>query len=182
MYAIRSYYGIINLGNEIRVGNFKSQAKRDPAIFEEAIKKFPEVYTLLEDIRKYTKEEVDMKDLDEIEDGATSYKKAMEEFIADWKKREELATLRNEAGKELIAACAATTEAGLAGTQNIANDAISLLKTSNTAMVSGLLIALLIGVVFAVFLTRAITGPVNKGVLFAQRLSDGDLTATINVV
>ncbi|MBN1118988.1 MAG: HAMP domain-containing protein [Bacteroidales bacterium] len=172
---------IIDVGNEVRLGNFKSQAKRDPKIFQEALAKFPEVHSLLDEIRTYTKVEADLKALDIIEEQAQNYQKAMENFIKNWLHREEIAAERSEAGNELIKACIETAEAGLAGTQNIANDAISTLKASNKVMITGLLIALIIGLAFALMLTRAITGPINKGVIFAKRLAEGDLTATIDV-
>lgn len=172
---------IVKTGNEVRVGNFKSQAKREPEIFREALAKFPKVHDLLDDIRKITRKDADLKALDVIDKQAIFYQEAMNSFIEHWLEREELAKQRDTAGKELIAACVATADAGLNGTQNIADNAITILKTSNTAMISGLAIALLIGVLFAMFLTKLITGPINKGVAFAKRLSEGDLTATIEV-
>lgn len=172
---------IINEGNQVRVGNFKSQAKRDPKIFQEALAKFPKVNELLGDIRDFTRQSADIKALDLIEEQANTYKEAMESFIEHWQEREELAKQRDEAGKELIAACVATADAGLSGTQNIADNAIRILKTSNATLIFGLLIALIIGIAFALFLTKLITGPVNKGVAFAKQLSEGDLTATIEV-
>lgn len=172
---------IIDQGNAIRVGNFKSQAQRDPKIFEDALANFPVVLDLLQEIRGFTKLDADLKELDQIEKAADNYHLAMDEFIEHWLEREKVAVLREEAGKEVIAACASTSEAGLNGTQEIADNSVNLLNRSNAVMVSGLLIALIIGVVFAIFLTRAITAPVNKGVQFARQLSDGDLTATIDV-
>ena len=172
---------IIDDGNSIRVGNFKSQATRDPAIFQSALNKFPSVFELLNDIRSYTKVDADIVALDNIEKEAKDYQEAMNTFINDWLEREKVAKEREEAGRELITACAETADAGLAGTQHIANEAITLLSRSNKAMVSGLIVALLIGIAFAMFLTRAITVPVNKGVIFAQKLAEGDLTVTIDV-
>ncbi len=172
---------IIDVGNAVRVGNFKSQAKRDPKIFQEALDKFPQVKSKLEEIRTYTNIDSDLKDLDQIEQEALAYENAMNSFITNWLKREDLATQRNDVGKELTDACKTTADAGLMNTQNIADNAIALLKASSVTMITGLIFALIIGIVFAMFLTRIITGPINKGVIFAKQLSDGDLTATVEV-
>lgn len=42
-------------------------------------------------------------------------------------------------------------------------------------------IALILGVVFALVITKAIVGPLKKGLVFAESLARGDLTATIDV-
>jgi len=172
---------IMNHGNEVRIGNFKSQAKRDPKIYEQALNGFEPIFELIEQIRKYTRLEEDLKSLSIIEKEANDYKEAMESFIVNWKKREEIASDRFEAGRKLVEACAITADAGLTGTQDIADATINLLETSSSIMISGLIIALIIGIVFAVFLTKLITTPINKGVAFAKSLSEGDLTATIDL-
>ncbi len=172
---------IINVGNEIRVENFKAQAKRSPDIFKDALEKFSFIYSRVEELRKYTKEKEDLEALVVVLKEAEDYRSAMDRFLTHWLERENLAKQRNDAGRELITACAATTTAGLIGTQKIADDTINILKASNSTLVIGLIFALILGIAFAYFLTRAITLPVNKGVEFAKSLSNGDLTARIDV-
>ncbi|MBI9066896.1 MAG: HAMP domain-containing protein [Salinivirgaceae bacterium] len=172
---------IIDVGNAVRVGNFKSQAKRDPKIYQEALATFTKVNSLLNEIRKYTIAADDITDLDKIEAAATGYHKAMDSFIENWLIREEIAGKRTDAGNTLIEACKSTSDAGLAGTQKIADDAIVTLKASSTIMLIGLFIALIIGIVLTMFLTRIITAPVIKGVEFAKAIAAGDLTATVDV-
>ena len=69
---------IIDEGNDVRVGNFKSQAKRDPKIFQEALGKFPRVYDLLDEIRTLTRDETDRIALDRVESAAKDYETAMQ--------------------------------------------------------------------------------------------------------
>ena len=52
---------------------------------------------------------------------------------------------------------------------------------SRTLLATGALLALLLGTLFAVLITRAITGPVHKGLLFAKELAEGNLAAHIDV-
>ncbi len=174
-------YEIMNHGNDVRIGNFKSQAKRDPKIYQQALKGFEPIFEFIDEIRRYTKVTDDIKLLNVIVKEANDYKEAMESFISNWEKREEIAAARTEAGRKLIESCVVAADAGLSGTQEIADKAIYLLQSSSKIMISGLFIALIIGVVFAVFLTKFITKAINKGVDFAKSLSDGDLTASIDL-
>jgi len=60
----------------------------------------------------------------------------------------------------------------------------SLKSTSRTGIRTTLLIsamALLLGAVFAIFLTRAITGPVRKTAAFAETMAGGDFTSKLEV-
>jgi len=145
------------------------------------LSRFPNIYSSLDEIRRFTKEESNMRALDMIKKEAGDYQAAMTHFLENWLKREELAKEREEAGNELIRACISTADAGLAGTQRVADESINSLTASSTVLVVGLLVALVVGVILAMFLTRMITVPVNKGVAFAQQLSLGNLTATIDV-
>ncbi|MDQ7834139.1 MAG: methyl-accepting chemotaxis protein [Humidesulfovibrio sp.] len=52
---------------------------------------------------------------------------------------------------------------------------------SRVLLASGALLALLLGTVFALFITRGITGPVRKGLIFAKELAEGNLAAHIEV-
>lgn len=172
---------IIDVGNTIRIQNYKSQALRDPGLFRQALAKFSEVYDYLKEIRKFTRLQADIQALNNIEDAAKNYEQAMHNFIDNWEHREEVASQRTEAGQELINACIVTANAGLDGTQAVADEAIIQLNKSSRIMVIGLVIALLIGIIFALILTRAITKPLFKGVHFAEQMAEGDLTASIHV-
>ncbi|WP_320007057.1 methyl-accepting chemotaxis protein [Maridesulfovibrio sp.] len=55
------------------------------------------------------------------------------------------------------------------------------ITSSNTLLFSGALIAFLLGTLTAVTLTKGITGPIQMGVRFAQRMSQGDFTRTLNL-
>jgi len=55
------------------------------------------------------------------------------------------------------------------------------IKLSEGLIVGAVSIAVLMGLLVALLITRGITGPVNKGVAFAESLAEGDLTATIDV-
>lgn len=153
---------IIDEGNAVRVGNFKGQATRDPEAFKAAIESFEKTFVLFDKLRSYTKLEADLREIDETQQAANDYVTAMKNFLTDWNKREALGKKRDEAGKDVIAACIATADAGMSNTKTIADDAASSLGFSSVVMIVGLIIALALGTLLAIFITKSITGPINK--------------------
>ena len=171
---------IIDEGNSVRVANFKSQAKRDPEAFQQALNDF-DVSAYMNNIRKVTYLEADQKALDKIDQAAKNYTLAMSNFIEDWKKREMLNKQRDGVATNVLNSTAAVNQAGIENTSAIANQAEALLQQSTSVMIIGLIFALFLGIILAIIITRAITQPLNKGVTFAQEVARGNLTANVDV-
>ncbi len=172
---------IIDIGNSVRVTNFKSQATRDPVLFESALEKFKDIDDKMAQIRKITYKAEDIAELDKIDEAGRGYNEAMVNFLYNWKKREDLNTQRNVAADVVLNNSKDVSVAGIESTQTIANEAIALLSRSSGVMIGGLIIALILGFLFAAIITRAITRPIGKGVAFAQQIAKGNLTAEIDV-
>ena len=172
---------IIDLGNDTRVKNFKSQATRDPELLRSAMENFPKMEEKFEALSKITKRQLNIDQIKYTRAAANAYGSAMQEFLDNFNALQKINQAREVAGDEVLEAAKGTAMAGVAATQLRANDAVSALKSASTVMVVGLVIAFIIGIVMAAFLTKMITGPVMKGVDFAKILSQGDLTKTIDV-
>lgn len=172
---------IIDVGNSIRVANFKAQATRDPQSFRQAMNQFSDVEDFLSQTIRLTRLDIDMKQLDNIETAARNYQSAMESFLTNWEKREQLNSQRNDAADNVLNNAQTVALAGIDSTQLIANDARELLKTSSGIIIGGLAVFVILGIFFSLVITKSITGPVSKGVEFAGRIARGDLTATIHV-
>jgi len=153
---------IIDLGNDTRIKAFKSQATRDPALMQQAQKNFAQMDQKFEDLRKITRLEVDLDRIDSVQQAAAGYGQAMAGFLKNWKELQALGKTRDNLGNTMIAACRQLADAGLGETQEIAGEAMSALKSASGIMVGGLAIALIVGVLLAFFLTRSITGPINR--------------------
>lgn len=67
--------------------------------------------------------------------------------------------------------------------ENVMTDAQMLSKAAQTrtAVIVISFIAVLLGILFAFIIARGILGPLQKGVLFAQTVADGDLTQRLDV-
>ncbi|MBU2548688.1 MAG: cell wall metabolism sensor histidine kinase WalK, partial [Proteobacteria bacterium] len=153
---------IIDLGNAARVGNFKSQATRSPETMREALKSFPEIEKKFEALRAVTRQEVNIRQINETKSAGDQYKDAMEQFLARWLEREELNKNRGQAADSVLEAAQATSQAGIEQTNQIARGAASSLAASSNIMIVGLVAALIVGILLAIFITRSITGPINR--------------------
>jgi methyl-accepting chemotaxis protein len=181
MRKITTINEIIDVGNEIRVANYRSQATRDPKQFEQTIDRFDEIDNYFDEILVYTRDAADIQAIKNIQQAAGNYQGAMEQFLTLWKERENVNKKREEVGYVVLNQTQSIAEAGIQSTQEISTEAVSLLTRSSVIMVTGLIIALIIGILFAVVITRAISVPVAKGVKFAKLMAEGDLMAQIDV-
>ncbi|MFW6373229.1 MAG: methyl-accepting chemotaxis protein [Thermodesulfobacteriota bacterium] len=172
---------IIDLGNAVRVGNFKSQATRDPGLMREALKSFSQIEAKMAELSAITRIDRHIKMLADVRSAADSYQKAMNDLLKAWIDLEDLSNRRVDVAEELLAEAKAVAEKGIEETMAIADQAEASLGLSSKVMIAGLLVALIVGVIIAVIITRGIVNPMLMGVDFAKQVSDGDLTADIDI-
>ncbi len=153
---------IIDLGNATRIGAFKSQALRSPKIMEDALRNFPKIDRKFEELKAITRLAVDLKRIDEVKTAGDSYKNAITEVLENWLVLQDLEAKRDAAGHTVINVCKTIANTGMEATDRIAKGAAASLSTASTIMIIGLITALLVGVAAAFFITRSITGPVNR--------------------
>jgi methyl-accepting chemotaxis protein len=166
---------VIDLGNAIRVGNFKAQATRDPQHFKETQKQFDGLNPKLDALKAVTKQEVNLKQIDACRAAGQAYNDAMTSFLSHWLAREELGKKRGVAGDAVLAEAEKTAVGSMDTSAKSAGTAANSLTTASTTMIVGLVVAALLGVILAIFITRSITKPIR---LVADTLSAGaDQTA-----
>lgn len=163
---------IIDIGNDTRVKAFKAQALRDVAIMQDAQKNFPKIDNKLSEIRKITRQKSDLDRLDDIKTAALGYEESMNFFSEQWGKLQELGVQRNIVAGEMITACKTLQEAAESSTIRISTESASSLGSASMTTLFGLAIAIIVGVLLAVFMIRSITGPINKVISGMQAGSD----------
>lgn len=161
---------IIEAGNGIRVGNFKSQATRNPELFRETLKKFPDVYARLDSLEGITQLEVDLKRIEACRAAAKAYEGAMDQFLKNWLAREDLGARRNATADAVLAECQATAQTSIERSSQTASAAATALTAASRTIVAGLCVALLAGAAMAFFITRSIAKPIRA---VASQLADG---------
>ncbi len=172
---------IIDLGNAVRVGNFKSQATRDPGVMREALKIFSQIDAKMAELSTITRMDSHVQMLANVRSAADGYQKAMNDLLEAWIAQEDLSNRRVDVAEELLAEAKAVAEKGIEETMDIAEQAQRSLGLSSKIMIAGLLVALILGVIIAVVITRGIVNPMLMGVDFAKQVSGGDLTADIDI-
>ncbi|SME87874.1 methyl-accepting chemotaxis protein [Desulfovibrio gilichinskyi] len=181
LFKITSLNNVINIGNNIQINNFKAQAERDLTTLAETIKEFPKIDNILEEIKKVTTQEVDINSLNSIKEESGKYHNAMISFYDNMQKSRQLDLNREEAANQIIVAAQATTDTSLGQTQKVASKSAHDLEIATWVISIGLIVAALIGILVAIWLTKSITGPMTKGVIFATKVADGDLNQTLDI-
>ena len=161
---------IIDLGNMIRINASKSLAQRDPDLLKKTIQKFSQVNDKLAEIRAVSHQKSNLDIIDTIQKAGTDYQSALSELLSNWLESQDVATQRTQTGNQVIAACGATSDAGILSTNKIAKRAAESLGSASTIMIIGLIAALIIGILSAYFIIQAITKPVTR---ITQGMSEG---------
>ncbi len=172
---------VVDLGNAVRMANWKSQATRENKYAQEVLKNFDEIGKKLEKIRALTTQEVNLKQLDAVKANGEVYKKNLEEFL---KLGDEVAVVskkRGEVAQAVLDAAKDTSSDGVKQTQDGSGNAASALSAASTIMITGLVVALILGLLVAFFLTVGITRPVMQGVAFAKAMAEGDFTKQLDI-
>ncbi|MFW5762184.1 MAG: methyl-accepting chemotaxis protein [Cyclobacteriaceae bacterium] len=172
---------LINLGKDVRISVLYFLYSNDDTQIAEIRGVFPNMQQHFDQLKSSDMSLSDLNKLAKAEENMLNYSKTVEDLIA----RENLASkLTQQRIDEASNAQFATKDVAIAGiteTQDIANRAILTINSSISVLIAGLSFALLLGILFAYLITRAITTPISKGVKFANSLADGNLTAVIDI-
>jgi methyl-accepting chemotaxis protein len=172
---------VAETGAEIRVANFKAQALRAPKIMEEGLARFSQIDAILERLRANTRQDFNLKQIASVKHAADAYKNAMNNYLKEFLAMQDLNLKRRDVADAVALAAKETAMAGVQETKGMTELAASSLSSASSVMAVGLLVALIIGAVVAVLITKGVTGPVIKGVTFAESMSKGDFTQNLDI-
>ncbi|NLY41227.1 MAG: methyl-accepting chemotaxis protein, partial [Desulfovibrionales bacterium] len=172
---------VLDLNRESRLKFWTAIGERNTEYLDQALEIIPQIIERVGALEKITREEKDQKQLEAIRQTALTFQTCVEASATNWQAIQDANSQRVVAGAEAMSAAETIVHAGLEQTQHIANTAMNNLSRASVTMLVGLGLGVIIAVGTAVFLTRAITVPVYKGVDFAQKIAAGDLTAEVDV-
>ncbi len=167
---IRLMHDVIELSDQIRIGNFKSFSIRDVKLFQETQKKYAEVDKTLGELRATVSDEAGLKQINECQAGVKLYNDTMSDMLALWQGRDDLAAKRTPLADNVLEQVRAIASTGTSDTLKSSEKAASSLSTASTTMIAGLGIAVGLGIVLAIIITRSITRPIIR---IADTLSAG---------
>lgn len=151
---------IVDMGNRIVTGTWKSQFRRDTGLFSEAKQVFPKVFEKLDQLQGITKQEQLLKMIEDCRAAGKAYEKNMESFLNEWLAREEVGKQRAAAAECVLQKARETAQLGMDDTARTAEDAAAKLSSASRGMIFGLLMAAVFGIGAALFITRSIARPI----------------------
>ncbi|HML76701.1 MAG TPA: methyl-accepting chemotaxis protein, partial [Anaerohalosphaeraceae bacterium] len=161
---------IIDYGNTIRIGTWQAIANRDPELFRKTHDIFDQVNSKLDMLKAITKQEVNLKKIEDCRTAGNQYAKCMDIYLENWLAREELNKNRTAVGNAVLDAAKTVAQAAMQETGAMTSKAASSLSTATTIMIVGLCIGVVTGILLAWFITRSITLPINR---IINGLTDG---------
>lgn len=172
---------IIDYCNAVRIANFKGQAARDMKLIRDAFVNFDKIDKVVAELLPLSQEQLNLDQMKAIQSASANYKTAITSFLnlqdaMDKDTQERLALM-----KDLRDSVGAITKSGVDRTVNDTSKAADELSLATRVMTWGLLIVTALGVTLALVISRGITGPLSRGVAYARKLADGDLTHTLDI-
>jgi methyl-accepting chemotaxis protein len=110
----------------------------------------------------------------DIKQKAESYKKAFTDWVTLWDEQVVKADAMVENARELTKLC----EEFRAGQKT---KMLATTSRSNSMMIGAALVAIILGAILAIVITRGIVGPLRKSVQFAETVAKGDLTQQVDI-
>lgn len=162
---------VIDVGNQTRIDVWKAMSSRSPEIFQKALDNLKNMEKPLVEITARTKLEENKIQLKRINESADKYKTAMKDFLRNWTDREELGKQLVSTGMEVLKLSQDIADGGMNSTQKVADNSVKALGVSSRIMITGLIIALIIGALFAWIITRSIIKPINRSAEIANNLA-----------
>jgi methyl-accepting chemotaxis protein len=161
---------VIVAGNEVRLAAWRAQAMRDIKQIQEAQKHFVAIKSKLDELKPITKVASNIQQISDCQEAAGSYQKAMNDLATNFEERDDVAKQRRVVGMALLAEAKNTALHGLDDTRTMANNSVKTLSLASTVMITGLILAVIVGLVIAIYVTRSITKPIKQ---VAEVLSSG---------
>lgn len=162
----------------LHVINYQAQSQRDPVSLENGIKQF-DITNEIAELRGITRQESNIQQLNIIEQETKDYLTVLNNYLDLWKKREELNTTRNTAGLAVLGAAKEIAAVELEYTTNTTDSIDDSLRSASYSTIIGLVIAIILGISFAVIITRNILSGIKQGVGLAVQISEGNLSSNI---
>ena len=160
---IYSTYQAQIYGYDARISNFKSVARRDPAILNNGLKTFDDLNNIFSKLVKLTIRQVNIDRINSVQEAGDKYKK---QLIKLQEASNKVQTHLNElvsVGKEALEAVQDLNNAGLAGTVKLSGESIEALSSSKNTMIMSLVFAFVFGFGLAYYIIAiSLNRPLSK--------------------
>ncbi|MFH0997804.1 MAG: methyl-accepting chemotaxis protein [Pseudomonadota bacterium] len=154
---------IVELCNAARIASLSARANRNMQIMADGIKTiFPDIEKKVQELESITLIASNQKQLKDILAQGKAYKAAMENYLAAAAELDKLNADQVTAGTKSLELAGNLTKTAIDQTGKIADQTSGSLNKASTTVLTGLGVALVIGMLMAVFITRSITLPIRR--------------------
>ncbi|MEW6668283.1 MAG: methyl-accepting chemotaxis protein [Thermodesulfobacteriota bacterium] len=159
---LRGMTEVMELQSVIQLETSSGQLLRDPKMIEEAMKRFVDLENELNAIQKKSTQDSTINQLDEIRMAASSFSTNMKKLVVNFASLTDFTRKRRAAGEALSDAARAMAAAGIAETTSVAVGMAQSLSSSARKLLTGALLAILLGIGMMLLITRSITRPIHR--------------------
>lgn len=155
---------LLSMVANIRVWGQMGQAQKSPAIIQRALESFDEIYKTLNNLNSITRAQRVKDVISSAIKNAKEYEASLKIILKAMEDTEIENKLRIKLAKDVVGASQDTINIGIENTNKLAKEADINLKSSSNVMIVGLVIAVLLGLILAFFITRSITSAIISSV------------------
>jgi methyl-accepting chemotaxis protein len=141
----------------------------------------PELMQFYNDLEKIANSEEALRLISEARKATQEYQQAAQSWIKNDDDLKAILKDMSELGENVIKQAQTAEESGYSQLIVARSQAETLVNEANKIIIGTIIAALILGIVIAMFLANLITVPIILGVKFAKSLSEGDLTAKLEV-
>lgn len=141
----------------------------------------PELMSMYDDLQKILFSEQGLKYVDDMRTATQAYTQSANSWIDNDDKLKVILADMAKLGSNVIKQAQDAETSGYAQLVNARDSAVRLVSEANQIIILTIIISVILGVIIALYLASIITKPIVMGVKFAESLSQGDLTARIDI-
>ena len=153
---------IETLGHKIVTETWKAQFRRNLKMLDSTEAYFDDIATKLEQLRKMSSFEGDLKRINECKSAAQTYRDSLGILKKRWRDRDDKALTCAHTAEDVMTQAKDVAQVGFEDTSTGATSASTTLTNSSWIMNLGLAIVITAGVLLAISITRSIVGPINR--------------------
>ncbi|MDW7669664.1 MAG: hypothetical protein SCJ93_12630, partial [Bacillota bacterium] len=153
---------VIDLGNTVRIENFKFQATDDKTLIASALENFQRIEEIVSSIEENTTQNVNLEQLSAIRTAANSYEDEITEYLDENEKLSALGSQRDAKGTELLAITSSIADDNMLDMGTIADTNTSAVARTIALLVGGLIATLVISLLFFIPIVRGISKSLGK--------------------
>jgi methyl-accepting chemotaxis protein len=172
---------VIDMGNYMRIKNFRMQARRSFDSDMEISSLFEAIKQDLAALERKTDIGEDMVILASIRQSAGIYQNAIFEYVQSFKNMQISNRQVNELGANLAETFKNLSQESNTAALNFSNDAVLKTNSSLRILIAGIIVAIFLSLIIGYTIIKSITGPLKLGVNFASEIAGGNLRTNIHL-